>query len=93
MKAVDKKNVIRAAELSMLDVSVERAPALYEQMERIVGFVSNISAYKDSGADKKDSASNVLREDVVKSGISREDMLSNTDHSDDGYVSIPRIME
>lgn len=94
--AISKEEVIRVAELSKLSFEEKDLDLFTTQMGRIIDMVEELENVDTTGVPFTSnvvSEINVLREDVVITGESREELLKNVPETKDGFIKVPAIMD
>ena len=85
----------RIARLARIDVSADEAAAMAQELSAIVGFVERLSQVDIEGVPPTDQVTglvDVWREDVVKPGLSRQELLANVPAQKDGYIVVKRVL-
>lgn len=91
-----KIDVEYTARLARLELSDEEKSLFQPQLEKIVGYVEKISQVDTSGVEPMmhgRALSNVLREDVVRPSMDREEALSNAPARVGEEFLLPKIVE
>jgi len=94
--AITRKDVDYVAHLSRIDMTEDEAAALTAQLEKIVGYVDKLAELDVSRVEPlafATEAGNVLRKDVPRDGITREDALGNAPAAGGGYFRVPPVIE
>lgn len=87
--------VDKLANLSMLHFSETEKASIRKDLERMIGFVEKLNELDTSGVTPLLHLSeniNVLREDVVSGGISREEGLRNAAVHDGEFFKTPKVI-
>ena len=95
-KARSEIDVDKVAKLSRLSFSEEEKRRLKEEMGAIINFADQLSELDTSDFPMTAHVvpvCNVLRADVVCQGYAREELLANAPRQEDGYLSVPRVVE
>ncbi|MBU0536287.1 MAG: Asp-tRNA(Asn)/Glu-tRNA(Gln) amidotransferase subunit GatC, partial [Nanoarchaeota archaeon] len=82
-------------ENARLELSEAEINEFLPQLNEVLEFFSHIDKVDTKGIDSSMQPveiKNVLREDVVKPGLSQDEALSNTEHKKDGYFKGPRAV-
>lgn len=82
--------------LSRLSLSEEEKDKMGQQLERIVGYVEQLSEVDVDGVEPMYHAlpmENRLREDVATEASSREEFLQNAPASRNGQIIVPKVIE
>lgn len=85
-------DVSRLAALSQLSLSPEEEAELRQDLIQIHAFVSQVSSVPAVPPLPERSAC-PLREDLPRSGLSREESLSMAPLQESGFFSVPSVME
>jgi len=96
MSAISREEVAHLARLSRLAVSDEELDRFAGQLDVIlqaVARVGEVAAADIPPTSHSVPLTNVLREDVVVPGISREDALAMAPDSAEERFRVPRILE
>lgn len=92
--AISEEQVRHVATLARLGLSDSQVTELQVQLSDILEHVDAISKLDLAGVEPTAHAvavTNVTREDVVRPGLSREDVLRNAPEQQDGAFLIPRF--
>ncbi|MBO0419276.1 Asp-tRNA(Asn)/Glu-tRNA(Gln) amidotransferase subunit GatC [Vagococcus fluvialis] len=94
--AISKEEVKKVAALSKLSFKEEELELFTSQMGKIIDMVEELGEVDTEGVPFTSnvvSEINVLREDVVVKGESREELLKNVPETKDGFIKVPAIMD
>ena len=94
--AISKEEVKKVAALSKLSFKKEELELFTSQMGKIIDMVEELGEVDTEGVPFTSnvvSEINVLREDVVIKGESREELLKNVPETKDGFIKVPAIMD
>lgn len=94
--AISKEEVKKVAALSKLSFKEEELELFTSQMGKIIDMVEELGEVDTEGipfTSNVVSEINVLREDVVIKGESREELLKNVPETKDGFIKVPAIMD
>ena len=95
MSTIDTKTVKHVAFLVRLGISEEEAQTFSGQFSSIIDYFNMLNEVDTENvppASDIANAENILREDVVKSSMSREEFLKNAPKSERGYVKVPTVL-
>ena len=87
------KNVARLARLS---ISEEETEVFEKQLSEILTYIGKLNELDTSKIDPTSHVlemNNVLREDEVRPGLTREEALSGAPEALDGFFRVPKIIE
>lgn len=94
---IDDATLDRIAELARLDFSDPAArKAILADMERVLSFVEKLNEVDTTGVEPlifMTDAEDVLREDVVRMTITKQEALSNAPVKDSDYFKVPRVVD
>jgi aspartyl-tRNA(Asn)/glutamyl-tRNA(Gln) amidotransferase subunit C len=93
---VNKQLVDRIATLSKLEFDEQSKEAIRQDLERMIGFVDKLNEVNTEGIDPLiyvNDEVNILREDVVKQIITKEEALSNAPTKDSDYIKVPKVLK
>jgi len=94
--ALDEAQVRHVAKLARLKLD-DAAVALYaKQLGGILGYVDQLKSVDVSGVEPMSHPlplQNVLREDVVKPGLTTEQVLANAPGKDGPYFAVPKVLD
>ncbi|WP_027724836.1 Asp-tRNA(Asn)/Glu-tRNA(Gln) amidotransferase subunit GatC [Tuberibacillus calidus] len=96
MARITKAQVEHVAELARLSFSEEEIGAFTKDLADIIDFAEQLNELDTDGIEETTHVlemSNVLREDIVRESISREEALKNAPDQRDGQVKVPKIIE
>jgi aspartyl-tRNA(Asn)/glutamyl-tRNA(Gln) amidotransferase subunit C len=94
---IDDATLDRIAELARLDFSdpTKRAGIL-EGMQRVLDFVEKLNEVDTTGVEPlifMTDEQDVLREDVAKLEITKQEALMNAPVKDSDYFKVPKVMD
>ena len=87
--------VVKVSRLARLDVSPDEVQRITSQMAGMLEHFADIDALDLSGVEPMTQPyplSNVFREDVVVTGLDREEVLANAPAAEDGRFRVPPIV-
>lgn len=87
--------VRHVAKLARLAIPEDKLPDFTKKLEGILGYVDLLNEVDVSGVEPTSHAikmSNVLRPDVVKPGLSLEDVLRNAPERDGPFFKVPKVI-
>ncbi|MFN8352201.1 MAG: Asp-tRNA(Asn)/Glu-tRNA(Gln) amidotransferase subunit GatC [Flavobacteriales bacterium] len=94
---IDEANLDRIAELARLDVSDPAVRArLLGDMQRVIDFVEKLNAVDTKGVEPLIHLSeevDVLREDVARPGLTKQEALMNAPVKDSDYFKVPKVVD
>ena len=94
-QTIDTKKVEQIATLVRLGISEEEAEKFSGQFSSIIDYFNMLNEVDTTDvppASDIANAENVLREDVVKPSMSRDEFLKNAPKSERGYVKVPTVL-
>ncbi len=94
--AIDKATVLRIAKLARIDISDDNIGDLAEELNVIMAWVEQLSEVDTEGVVPMTSVVQVtLPQRPDKSGgtPTRDDLLANAPHSENGYFTVPKVIE
>ena len=92
---VSAEDVVYMAQLSRLNVPENELEKMTEQFNQILDYAEILQKLDTTGIEASSSVlhvSNVLREDVVKEGVSHEDALLNAPAVHNDGFKVPRVI-
>src|SRR5688500_6080565 len=94
---IDETTLDRIAELARLDLSdpVSRK-AILQDMQRVLDFVEKLNEVDTTGVEPlifMTDEENILREDVAKLEITKQEALMNAPVKDSDYFKVPRVVD
>ncbi|WKZ47930.1 MAG: Asp-tRNA(Asn)/Glu-tRNA(Gln) amidotransferase subunit GatC [Anaerolineales bacterium] len=93
-QSIDTKTVKHVANLVRLGISEEEAQTFSGQFSSIIDYFNMLNEVDTENvipASDIANAENVLREDVVKPSMDREEFLKNAPQSERGYLKVPTV--
>ena len=93
---IDKKTVLKVADLARIEIKEEEIGGLTEEMNKILTFMEKLNELDTTGVKPlvyMNEESNVWREDVVKQEISVADGLKNSAKHNESFFFVPKIIE
>jgi aspartyl-tRNA(Asn)/glutamyl-tRNA(Gln) amidotransferase subunit C len=92
---IDDKMIVKLAELSKLEFNDAEKVEIKKDLEKIITFMEQLNAIDTEGVEPLiyvNEDVNVVREDVVKQPISKEEALSNAPLKDSDYIKVPKFV-
>ncbi|MFT4827050.1 MAG: aspartyl-tRNA(Asn)/glutamyl-tRNA(Gln) amidotransferase subunit C [Bacteroidia bacterium] len=93
--SIDSKKVDDLAHLARLVFSVEEKEAIKGDLERIIAFCDKLKEVDTNGVEPLIYLSDrdtVLREDIAKVTITKEEGLKNAPAADSDYFKVPKVV-
>jgi len=94
---IDESNLDRIAELARLDLSDPALRAtIMQDMQRVIDFVEKLNEVDVTGVEPlifMTDEENVLRDDVAKLEITKQEALMNAPVKDSDYFKVPRVVD
>ncbi|MCE9646332.1 MAG: Asp-tRNA(Asn)/Glu-tRNA(Gln) amidotransferase subunit GatC [Chloroflexi bacterium] len=94
-QTIDTKTVKNVAHLVRLGISEEEAQKFSGQFSTIIDYFDMLNEADTENvppASDITTNTNVLREDVAKVSMSREEFLKNAPRSERGYLKVPTVL-
>ncbi len=92
---IDDKTIDHIAKLSRLEFDDNERKAIVGDLERILDLINKLNEVDTTGVEPlihMTETVNVLREDVVKEEITKEEALLNAPRKDSDYFKVPRVI-
>jgi aspartyl-tRNA(Asn)/glutamyl-tRNA(Gln) amidotransferase subunit C len=97
MPLFDEADLDKLANLCQIECSAEEKKALCQHISRVLDYMTQLGAVDTADVAPcftvLDGLTNVLREDAVKTTLSREDFLSNAPAHVGGMIRTPPVMK
>jgi aspartyl-tRNA(Asn)/glutamyl-tRNA(Gln) amidotransferase subunit C len=93
---ISNELVENLANLSKLSFNAEEKNEIRNDLQKMVGFINELASVNTDGVEPllhMGDAINVLRADLVKGSISREDALLNAPLADDTFFKVPTVIK
>lgn len=93
---ISKEMVKHVALLSRLELTTEEIEVYQDQLSRILNYVEKLNEINTQDIEPTShvlSLNNVFREDVIRTSLSREEVLRNAPDSSDKFFRVPKIIE
>lgn len=93
---VDRETLEKMAHLSRLQVEEKDAEKMMEDMSNILNWVGKLNEINTDGVEPLTSMShefNAMREDVVKTDITKADALKQAPVKDADFFRVPKMLE
>ena len=90
------EEVEHIAELARLQLTDEEMARYAEQLSEILDYAARLQSVDTSGISptaRVITAGNVLREDIARPGLSRQELLDNAPETEKGQFRVPPILE
>ena len=94
--SLDKATVQTIAALARIDVREEELESLAGELSHILNFVDQLSEVNTDGIDPLTSVVSAdlpMRADAVTDGDCRDAVLSNATEAEDGFYTVPKMVE
>jgi len=89
---IDKETLEHVASLARLEITPEEKEPLLGDLERILGYVAQLSSVDTSATISKRPAMTELRPDKPCEGLTREEGLGGAPAMRDGFVVVRNVM-
>lgn len=96
MSRITKEQVEHVAHLARLSFNEQEIEMYTEQLAKIIDFAEQLNELNTEGVEPTTHVldmSNVLREDVVRESLSREEALKNAPDQQNGQVKVPAVLD
>lgn len=93
---INDKLIADLSRLAKLDFSPSDREEMKSDLDKIIGFVDQLSEIKTEGVDPLIYLSeevNILRADDIANEVSQEDALKNAPQKDSDYFKVPTILK
>lgn len=94
--ALDRETVRRIAYLARIRVEDDRLDQIAGELDGILHWVEQLSEVDTDGVEPMTSVTEVtppLRTDVVNDGDCRDAVLANAPDAEDGFYTVPKVVE
>jgi aspartyl-tRNA(Asn)/glutamyl-tRNA(Gln) amidotransferase subunit C len=96
MTKLTPKEVEHIAELAKLALTEDEKVRFRDQLSAILDYAVRLQALDTSAIPPTASAlpvDTILREDIARPGMPRDQLLSNTEHKEDGMFRVDVVLE
>jgi aspartyl-tRNA(Asn)/glutamyl-tRNA(Gln) amidotransferase subunit C len=93
--SIDSKKIDDLAHLARLAFSAEEKEAIKGDLKRIITFCDKLKEVDTAGVEPLIYLSNrttVLREDIAKVTLTKEEALKNAPSADSDYFKVPKVI-
>lgn len=93
---VNDQLVDELSNLSRLHFEPKEKSAIKEDLQKMISFIEKLNAIDTTGVEPllfMTNEVNVLREDVVKGSVSRQDGLMNAPNKNEEYFKVPKVIK
>lgn len=93
--SIDSKKIDDLAHLARLEFSVDEKEAIKGDLKRIITFCDKLNEVDTTGVEPLiylSDRNTVLREDVAKVIITKEEALKNAPSADSDYFKVPKVI-
>jgi len=93
---IDNELVDRLAELSKLEFDEQAKEGLKKDLQKILNLVEKLEEINVDGVEPliyMTDEKNVLRKDVVKDTVTKEEALLNAPQRDSDYFKVPKVIK
>lgn len=94
--SLDKATVRAIAELARIEVPEDELDHLAGELSNILHFVEQLSEVSTEGVEPMASVAAMtlpMRRDVVSDGGRQEAVLANAPEAEDGFFTVPKVVE
>jgi len=94
--AIDKATVLRIAKLARIEVADEATDGLADELNAIMAWIEQLSEVDTEGVEPMTSVvaqKATQREDVAGTAVPREDLLADAPNAEDGFFTVPKVIE
>ena len=95
MARISRDDVAHVARLARLDLTDDELEQFTEQLGAVLDHAADVAALDTEGVPSTAHPvplANVLRDDVVTSGVDRDEVLAQAPATEDGRFRVPRIL-
>lgn len=92
---IDEETVDKIAHLARLELSADEKAETIKDMNRILGFMDKLNEVDTTSVEPliyMTNTTNILREDVVKQGITHEEALLNASEKDKDFFHVAKVI-
>jgi aspartyl-tRNA(Asn)/glutamyl-tRNA(Gln) amidotransferase subunit C len=93
---ITRAEVEQVARLARLELGEEEKAQLTAQLDAILGYMETLNTLDTGGVEPTTTVIpmvSVMRDDVVRPSLDREDALANAPDREGAYFRVPRIIE
>lgn len=93
---ISKETILHIAKLARLEFRGEELESIRKDMEKIIGFMDNLSTIDTSHVEPlifMSDERNVLRDDIASTSVSKDEALMNAPKKDSDYFRIPKVLD
>jgi aspartyl-tRNA(Asn)/glutamyl-tRNA(Gln) amidotransferase subunit C len=93
---IDNELVDRLSELSKLEFDAQAKEGLKKDLQKILNLVEKLEEIDVEGVEPliyMTDETNVLRKDVVKDTVTKEEALLNAPQRDSDYFKVPKVIK
>lgn len=83
------------SKLARIDIAADEKAKMLQDMQAILGYISEINLQKGSLLEGEEDVFNVVREDIVtrETGSNTDAILANAPKVKDGYVEVEQVLK
>ena len=89
-------DVRHVAKLARIEFSGEELEKFTTQLDSIIGYIEKMNELDTSGIEPTShvvDVKNVMRDDIAKESLPREESIKNAPCSEEGFFKVPKIIE
>lgn len=93
---IDRTTLDKIAHLARLEIDEKDAQKMMDDMNKMVSFVEKLNEVDTEGVDPLTTMShevNALRNDEIKSQLTKEEVLKNAPKHDEQFFRVPKVLE
>lgn len=96
MGKITKDDVFKLAQLSKLTLSDEQLEKFRSELESLLVYIDQLQAVDTHGlkpTNQVTGLTNVMRQDLIKPGVSQKDLLKNVPATEQNLIKVHRVLE
>ena len=96
MAKITRAEVEHVARLARLELSEDEKERMTSQLDAILGYIDTLNSLDTRGVEPTATVIpmvSVMREDVVRPSLDRDNALANAPDREDVFFRVPRIIE
>lgn len=96
MAGITEEQTRLVAEIARLNLSEEEVKKFTQQLQQFIEYAEQLNEVSTDNVEPTSQVAhtkNVMRDDTVKTWISRDEALKNVPDEKDGFIKVPAILE
>ena len=93
---IEKKDVIKVARLARIQIEEKKLKSLSDELSNIIKFVDQLDEVEIQNVEPLQNINfkkTIMRKDIITEGNDVKKIISNAPLSNEGFFSVPKVIE